>query len=221
MVIPLTLFFLLGGPPLLARMGASLAGSEASTRTVRLTETIRREIGRYFGTVALINLGLGIATATTFFLLGMPSPILWGAVAAILNFVPYLGPIAATLIFASAAVLSFESTAQALLVPGAFVVLHLIEGQLVQPLIVGRRCEVNALVLLLGVWFGFAFWGIAGVLLATPTLVALKVAAEYEPAWPLVKDFLAPISTWNPAVRRRNVRATRAAARSPARDLAA
>jgi predicted PurR-regulated permease PerM len=221
MVIPLTLFFLLGGPPLLARMGASLAGSEASTRTVRLTETIRREIGRYFGTVALINLGLGVATATAFFLLGMPSAILWGVVAAILNFVPYLGPIAATLIFASAAVLSFESMAQALAVPGVFVLLHLIEGQLVQPLVVGRRCEVNALVLLLGVWFGFAFWGIAGVLLATPTLVALKVAAEYEPAWPLVRDFLAPISSWNPAVRRRNVRATRAAAKTPARDLAA
>jgi hypothetical protein len=79
-----------------------------------------------------------------------------------------------------------------------FVVLHLIEGQLVQPLTVGRRCEVNALVVLLAVWFGYAFWGIAGVLLATPVLVALKVAAEHQPAWRVLRDFLSPNALWNP-----------------------
>ena len=74
--------------------------------------------------------------------------------------------------------------------PGVFIALHLIEGQLVQPLTVGRRCEVNAVVLLLGVWFGYAFWGIAGVLLATPVLVGLKVAAQYQPTWRVLRDFL-------------------------------
>ena len=62
-VVPLTLFFLLGGPPLLARMGASLSGSEASAKALKLTEAIRVEVGRYFGTIALINIGLGVATA--------------------------------------------------------------------------------------------------------------------------------------------------------------
>ena len=76
--------------------------------------------------------------------------------------------------------------------PGVFIALHLIEGQLVQPLTVGRRCEVNAVVILLGVWFGYAFWGIAGVLLATPVLVGLKVAAQYQPTWRVLRDFLAP-----------------------------
>ena len=94
-VIPLTLFFLLGGPPLLARLGASLSGSEASARTLRLTEAIRYEVGRYFGTVALINVGLGICTALAMYALGMPNAILWGVIAALFNFVPYLGPIAA------------------------------------------------------------------------------------------------------------------------------
>jgi predicted PurR-regulated permease PerM len=202
-VVPLTLFFLLGGPPLLARMGASLAGNEASARTLRLTEAIRYEVGRYFGTVALINLGLGCATALALWALGMPNAILWGVLAGVLNFVPYLGPIAACLIFACAALVTFPSLGRALAVPGVFILLHLIEGQLVQPLTVGRRLEVNALVLLLGVWFGYGFWGIPGILLATPALVALKVAAQYQPDWQVVRDFLAPIGDWRPKSLRR------------------
>jgi predicted PurR-regulated permease PerM len=202
-VIPLTLFFLLGGPPLLARMGASLAGNEASVRTLRLTEAIRYEVGRYVGTIALFNLGLGIATAGAMWALGMPNAILWGVLAGVLNFVPYLGPIAASFIFACAALVTFDNLGHALAVPGVFIALHLIEGQLVQPLTVGRRLEVNALVILLGVWFGYGFWGIPGILLATPALVALKVAAQYQPGWRVVQDFLAPIGDWRPRSLRR------------------
>ena len=197
-IVPLTLFFLLGGQPLLARMGASLAGSAPSARAVRLTEAIRSEVGRYFGTIALINLGLGAATALAFTALGMPNAILWGVLAAVLNFVPYVGPIAACFMFACAALVTFDDLAHALAVPGVFVALHLIEGQLVQPLTVGRRLEVNALVVLLAVWFGYGFWGIPGILLATPVLVALKVAAQLQPEWRVLRDFLAPIGSWSP-----------------------
>ena len=197
-VIPLTLFFLLGGPPLLARMGASLSGSEASGKALRLTEAIRNEVGRYFGTIALINLGLGGATALCLYALGMPNAILWGVMATVFNFVPYLGPIAAFFILAIAALVTFDSTGRALAVPGVFLCLHLIEGQLVQPLTVGRRFEVNALVVLLAVWFGYGFWGIPGMLLATPVLVAIKVAAQYQPSWRMVRDFLTPNDYWHP-----------------------
>jgi len=197
-VIPLTLFFLLGGPPLLARMGASLSGSEASVKALKLTEEIRQEVGRYFGTVALINFGLGTATALCLYALGMPNAILWGVLAAVFNFVPYLGPIAAFFIISIAALLTFDNTGRALAVPGIFLCLHLIEGQLVQPLMVGRRFEVNALVVLLAVWFGYGFWGIPGMLLATPVLVAIKVAAQYQPSWSTVRDFLTPNDFWHP-----------------------
>jgi predicted PurR-regulated permease PerM len=202
-IIPFTLFFLLGGPPLLARMGASLAGNEASAKSLRLTEAIRHEVGRYFGTITLINLGLGLATGASMYALGMPNAVLWGVLAGVLNFVPYLGPVVACFIFASAALVTFPSLGHALAVPGVYIAFHLIEGQLVQPLTVGRRCEVNALVILLGVWFGYAFWGIAGVLLATPVLVALKVAAEHQPSWRVLRDFLSPNALWNPRSLRR------------------
>jgi predicted PurR-regulated permease PerM len=207
-IIPLTLFFLLGGQPLLARMGASLAGSAPSARTLRLTEAIRSEVGRYFGTVALINLGLGVATALAMTALGMPNAILWGVLAGVLNFIPYVGPIAACFIFACAALVTFDDLGRALAVPGVFIALHLVEGQLVQPLTVGRRLEVNALVILLGVWFGYGFWGIPGMLLATPVLVALKVAAQLQPEWRVLREFLAPIGQWNSLSFRRG-RATR------------
>jgi predicted PurR-regulated permease PerM len=209
-VVPLTLFFLLGGPPLLARMGASLSGSEASTKALKLTEAIRQEVGRYFGTIALINLGLGCATALSLYALGMPNAILWGVLAAVFNFVPYLGPIAAFFIISIAALLTFDSTGRALAVPGVFLCLHLIEGQLVQPLTVGRRFEVNALVVLLAVWFGYGFWGIPGMLLATPVLVAIKVAAQYQPSWRTVRDFLTPNDYWHPKSLKR-MRVTKAA----------
>jgi predicted PurR-regulated permease PerM len=202
-VVPLTLFFLIGGPPLLARLGASLSGNEASARTLRLTEAIRVEVGRYFATVALINIGLGACTALAMYALDMPNAILWGVMAALFNFVPYLGPIAAFFILAVAALLTFESTGEALLVPGVFLCLHLIEGQIVQPLTVGRRLEVNALVVLLAVWFGYGFWGIPGMLLAMPAVVALKVAAQYQPNWGTVRDFLAPNGAWRPKALRR------------------
>jgi len=197
-VIPLTLFFLLGGPPLLARMGATLAGNEASARTLRLTEAIRHEVGRYFGTVALINVGLGICTSLALYALGMPNAILWGVLVALSNFIPYLGPIAAFFILSIAALVTFDSLGRALAVPGIFLCLHLIEGQIVQPLTVGRRFEVNALVVLLAVWFGYGFWGIPGMLLAMPVVVAIKVAAEYQPSWRTARNFLSPNGHWHP-----------------------
>ncbi len=210
-VVPLTLFFLLGGPPLLARMGASLSGNEASARTLRLTEAIRYEVGRYFGTVALINVGLGVCTALAMYALGMPNAILWGVLAAVFNFVPYLGPIAAFFILAVAALVTFENLGHALAVPGVFLCLHLIEGQLVQPLTVGRRFEVNALVVLLAVWFGYGLWGIPGMLLAMPSVVAVRVAAQYLPHWRTVRDFLSPNEYWHPRSLKR-IRVPRAGA---------
>lgn len=217
-VIPLTLFFLLGGPPLLARMGASLSGSEASARTLRLTEAIRYEVGRYFATVALINVGLGVCTAAAMYALDMPNAILWGVLVAVFNFVPYLGPIAAFFILAVAALLTFDTLGRALAVPGVFLCLHLIEGQLVQPLTVGRRFEVNALVVLLAVWFGYGFWGIPGMLLAMPVVVALKVAAQYQPEWRTVRDFLSPNGRWQPRSSKRARVPGPPAADPPARE---
>jgi predicted PurR-regulated permease PerM len=93
---------------------------------------------------------------------------------------------------------TFSNIGKALAPPGAFLGLHLIESQLVQPLFVGHRLEVSALIILLAVWFGFWFWGIPGVVLAVPLLVALKVAAEHLDGWRPVREFLSPSPQWRP-----------------------
>jgi predicted PurR-regulated permease PerM len=179
-------------------MAGALAGSEKSAACLRVTEAIRAELGRYFGTVSLINVGLGVATAATMAALGMPNAILWGTLAAVLNFIPFLGPITTLGILAVAALVKFNNVGQALAVPGAFLGLHLVESQLVQPLFIGHRLDVSALVILLAVWFGFWFWGIPGVMLAVPLLVALKVASEHVEGWHAVREFLSPNPRWRP-----------------------
>jgi predicted PurR-regulated permease PerM len=156
------------------------------------------ELGDYFGTIAVINLGLGLATAAAMAAFGMPSAHLWGTVAAVLNFIPFLGPVTMLAGLAVAALVTFNSVGQALAVPSAFRGLHLVESQLVQPLFVGHQLDVSALVILLAVWFGFWFWGVPGVALAVPLFVALKVASEHLEGWHSVREFLSPNPQWRP-----------------------
>lgn len=84
---------------------------------------------------------------------GMPDPSLWGALAGVLNFIPYLGLIATLLFLSAAAFVTFEALGRALAVPGVFAALHLLDRQFVEPLTVGRRLELNTLVILPAVWF--------------------------------------------------------------------
>ena len=130
---------------------------------------------------------------------GMPTPYLWGALAALLNFIPYAGSAATLVILTLVAVVSFNGLGHAVGVSLTYVGLAAIEGQFVQPLLIGRRLEVNPLLIFLGLWFGGLFWGIAGVVLATPTLVALKVIAENSVDGTSMRQFLGPNVDRTPA----------------------
>jgi predicted PurR-regulated permease PerM len=192
-VIILSLFLLSGGPPMLARMAASVASDEvAAAHVLRIIDAIRSELGRYYATIALINLGLGAATGLVMMLLGMPSPFLWGTMAAILNFIPYVGGATTLAILSLVALVSFDSIGRIIAVPAAYLALATIEGQVVQPLLVGHRLDLNPLLVFLAVWFGGWLWGIAGIAIAIPTLVALKVAAKHSKGGKPVVAFLGP-----------------------------
>jgi predicted PurR-regulated permease PerM len=191
-VIILTLFLLSGGPPMLARMMAALATDGYAAHTLKVIEAIRSELGRYYGTIALVNLALGVATGVTMMLLGVPNAFLWGTVAAVLNFIPYVGSATTLLILSVVALVSFDSIGRIAAVAASFLALATIEGQIVQPLLVGHRLEISPLLVFLAVWFGGWMWGIAGITIAVPSLLALKVAAEHsEHGQPLVA-FLSP-----------------------------
>lgn len=191
----LTLLLLSAGPPTLARMMAALAGNVQATHVMRTIDAIRVEVGRYYGTLALVNLSLGTATALTMWALHMPNPILWGAMAATLNFVPYLGSAVTLLVVSVVALVTFDSIPHVLAVSASYLGLATIEGQIIEPIFFGRRLQINPIVVFIALWLGGWVWGIAGVVIALPLLLAIKVAAARGGAG-VVLRFLGPaIST--------------------------
>jgi predicted PurR-regulated permease PerM len=187
-----TLFLLTGGPPMMARMGAAFADNVHSSYVLHIIDKVRAEVGHYYLTTTLINCGLGIATGLVMWAWGMPTPYLWGAMAAILNYIPYAGAVTTLTVVSLVAIVSFNSVGHVLGVAGSYVALATLEGQVAQPLLVGRRMEVNPLLIFLSLWFGGLFWGIAGIVLATPLLVALKVIAENSKSGKSMMEFLGP-----------------------------
>jgi predicted PurR-regulated permease PerM len=187
-----TLFLLAGGPPMLARMTAAFIDDLNAGHVLAIIENVRSEVGRFYVTTALINLGLGCATAGAMMACGMPTPLLWGALAAALNFIPYAGAVTTLTVVTLVAFVTFDGVGHVAAVASSYIVLAGIEGQIVQPLLVGRRLEINPLLVFLALWFGGMFWGLAGVVLATPALVALKVVAEHAISGKALLEFLGP-----------------------------
>lgn len=177
-IVILTLFLLAGGAPMTARVAATLTSEGKSLKVLKVVQAMRSEIARYYATVAMINLGLGAATAVVTTLLGLPSPLLWGAMATLLNFIPYAGSAITLVVLTLVAFVTFDSIGHVAAVAASFLLLVTIEGQIVEPLLIGRRLKLSPVVVFLALWFGGWFWGIAGVVLAIPALVALKVMAE-------------------------------------------
>jgi predicted PurR-regulated permease PerM len=187
-----TLFLLAGGPPMLARMTAAFVDDLNAGHVLAIIEKVRGEVGRFYVTTALINIGLGLATAGVMMLCGMPTPFLWGVIAAALNFIPYAGSTVTLILLTLVAFVTFDGIGHVLAVAGSYLLLAMLEGQIVQPLFVGRRLKINPLLIFLALWFGGLFWGIAGVVLATPALLTLKVVAEHAISGKSVMEFLGP-----------------------------
>jgi predicted PurR-regulated permease PerM len=187
-----TLFLLGGGPPMLARMTSAFVDDLHAGHVLDVIEKMRAEMGRFYFTMTLINIGLGVATAGVMMLWGMPNPYLWGVLAAVLNYFPYVGPGTTLLVIAIVATVSFTDLGRIAGIAGSFLALATLEGQIVQPLLVGRRLAVNPLVVFLSLWFGGLFWGIAGIILATPTLLAIKVVAAHTARGEALLEFLGP-----------------------------
>ena len=190
--VMVTVFLLVGGAPMMARMAAAVVEDWKASAVQDMLEKVRVEVSHYYLVTSLINLGLGLVTGLAMWAWGMPTPYLWGALAAVLNYIPYVGAGTTLLAISLVAVMSFDTLKQVVGVAGTFAAFVTIEGQVVQPLLVGRRLVVNPLLVFLGLWFGGLFWGVAGIILATPALVALKVIAENTSSGKPLMEFLGP-----------------------------
>ncbi|HEY0368809.1 MAG TPA: AI-2E family transporter [Chthoniobacterales bacterium] len=159
-------------------------------RAVCILQEIEQHVSRYLLTVTLINTGLGIAVGTTVGLLGLRNPIMWGALVAVLNFVPYLGALTGILCMTIGAVLSFDNISYAMVFPACYLALATIEGNLVTPWVMGRSLTLNPVIILLSITFWGWLWGIAGIILAVPILAAFKIFCTHIEQLEPVAEFL-------------------------------
>ena len=167
-------FFLAGWTGMRKRTIVSRGSFEGALTTARVIQQVVAATSTYIGTITVINVGLGALTALILWGLGMDSPIMWGGIVAVLNYIPYLGPIAAALLLALGGLMTFVDPWAALLPPAIFVGLHLIEANILTPLIVGRKLTINPLLILVSLSFWAWVWGTTGALLAVPLLIILK-----------------------------------------------
>ena len=157
-------------------------------RAVSIAHEIQAQISRYLFTVTLINIGLGIAVGTVVGLLGLPNPIMWGALVAVLNFVPYLGALTGIGCMLMGALLSFDSLGFALIFPATYLLLASLEGNFITPFVMGRSLTLNPVLVLLSLTFWGWIWGIVGIILAVPILAAFKIFCSHlEPMEPLAE----------------------------------
>lgn len=174
------LFFLLAtGGDLVNKAIALTTGRRGRTPATTVLNETQRTISRYLATVTCINLCLGVAIGSTLGLLGLPNPVLWGTMATLLNFVPYLGGVVGTSITALVALLTFDDPSFALLAPAAYASLSALEGMMITPLILGRRFAIDPCALFLWLLFWGWLWGVPGALLAVPMLTILKIISQH------------------------------------------
>lgn len=188
-VIFLTYFLLASGDLFMRKMSDMMPKGRARMPR-EISAEIETAVSRYLRTVMLINLGLGLATWGVLALLGMPNAPLWGMVAGVLNVVPYLGAVATAGILFVAALASFDSVAQALLMPGAFLLLNLIEANVVTPVLLGREFPLNPVAVFVGLLFWGFVWGIPGAILAVPMMVTLKIVCDRVPSLYAIGELL-------------------------------
>jgi predicted PurR-regulated permease PerM len=183
-------FLLAAGDLFMQKLVSILPTLRDKKMAVEISNEVQQNISRFLFTVTVINIFLGVAVGLAMWMLGMANPVLWGAVAGLLNFIPYFGPLCGTIILAMAGLLTFESVGQALLPPLCYISLHALESNFITPLILGRRLTLNPVVIFISLIFWTWLWGIPGVLLSIPTLMMIKILCEHFKPLSPIGEFL-------------------------------
>lgn len=183
-------FLLAAGDMFLRKLIKVLPSLSDKKRAVEIARQIETEISAYLSTITLINVILGLAVWGIMSLIGLPNALLWGVLATVTNYIPYLGALIMIGILAMVGFITFEDVGQALMAPGAFIGLNLLESYLLTPMILGRRLTLNPVVIFLGLTFWGWLWGITGALLAVPIMVVLKIFCDHSEALAPIGEFL-------------------------------
>ena len=183
-------FLMASGDLFYAKLVRVLPTLHDKKKALHIVYDVERDVSSYLLIITGINAVLGLAVGLSFFVLGMPSPYLWGLLAFVLNFIPYVGALSGISLAAFMAVVSFDSLAYAALAPLSYAVFNGLENQLVSPVLLGRRLELNAVAMLVALTFWTWLWGISGTIVAVPLLVTIKVFCDHLESLSGIGEFL-------------------------------
>jgi predicted PurR-regulated permease PerM len=173
------LFFLLAwGDLFMRRLVEILPSFRDKKQAVAISRDVESNISAYLVTITVMNALVGCATTLAMWAIGLPDPTLWGALAFVLNYVLILGPLTGIVVFFLVGLLTFDTLWQSLLPPAAYLAIHIVEGELVTPLLVARRFTLNPVLVVGSLIFWDWMWGIPGALLAVPMLAVFKVVCD-------------------------------------------
>ena len=157
---------------------------------VEISHEIQQNISNYLFSVSLINIGLGVVVSGGLYWLGVPNAVMWGMLVAVLNYVPYFGPVAGIIVLAVVGLLTFDTLWKGLLPPAWYLLLHLLEANLITPVLLGRRFTLNPVVIFVSLIFWTWLWGVPGALLSVPILVSIKAVSDRVPSLSSVSELL-------------------------------
>jgi predicted PurR-regulated permease PerM len=174
----LLFFLLVSGDLFLRRLIEILPTMSDKKQAVSIANEVQRTVSGYLVTIVMMNMGVGLMTGIAAYLCGLADPIMWGAMAFLLNFAPYFGPLVGVGIFALAGLLTFDSLWHAVLPAALYLAIHMAEGEGITPILLARRFTLNPVLLIVSLIFWYWMWGIAGAILAVPMLAAFKLVCD-------------------------------------------
>jgi predicted PurR-regulated permease PerM len=160
-------------------------------RAVEISHEIQQNISNYLFSVSLINIGLGLVVSGGLWFMDVPNAAMWGMLVAVLNFVPYFGPVAGVILLGVVGLLTFDTVWQGFLPPAWYLLFHLLETNFITPVLLGRRFTLNPVVIFVSLIFWTWLWGVPGALLSVPILVSIKVICDRVPTLSSVSKLLA------------------------------
>lgn len=174
------LFFLLAsGDALLRRLVQVLPRQKAKDEAVAIVHEVQRSVSAYLIATVVINVCVGLVVALAMRLLGLESPLLWGVLAAVLNFLPYFGPFTVFVILLLAGSFSFDAATRGFLPSVVYLAIHAIESNIITPTALGNRLTLSPLIIFLALMFWTWLWGIPGALLAVPLLMFFRILCDH------------------------------------------
>ncbi|HZZ20433.1 MAG TPA: AI-2E family transporter [Opitutaceae bacterium] len=189
-VLVLVYLLLASGDMFFKKLVRVMPTDKEKKRAAEICHEVQLQVSNYLSSVSGINICLGAIAGVGFFFCGVPHPAMWGAIVALLNFVPYFGPVVGLVLVCGVGVLTFDTVSSAFMPFLWYLVLHLLEANFVTPILLGRRFTLNPVAIFISLMFWLWLWGIPGALISVPLLVSVKAICDRVPKAHFVSEFI-------------------------------